>query len=1568
MKNKIFKSGFCEKLKLLLIPIGLLIGSLTTQVWAYSPVYLNGDFTGGNWGTNGNGSETYQVNYELDGSNSGHYFLPIYTSSGDKYWRFCENNGSAYLNCPATDNEVMNVGTAPYQIEGGHKYNFKSTVDAGIIAVHIHQNYDGKGKSANGSNDRPRVWLERPTIYIWHNWSGNTSNWGDNGGAGQKAMTDNNDGTYYYDGVYSASGTNVGIQGSAAIKKYFADNAMTKVGSPVSGNKCRFTWDSNGNSDPYVGYDAETSHRGSLTITKILTITYHGNGNEGGSAPSNEEVLYNTATATYTNTGNMTKTNYAFIGWNTQADGRGTHYDAGANITLTTNKDLYAEWVPCWVLRGGNSGSADGSDAMGDWTPQEMTIIGTNAFMIELDLAASTTYYFKICDRHNGKKADYSTYTHYGNNGTMSGTTLDWNFESNKGNCTLSTGASGGGTWRFAWNASSKYLCVYAPADASKSSFTQGKYIYFDARSNSTWKSSEFKAKFWFKNLATGADDGDIQCFHANALEDWVYYALVPANKTWGSVQMNSRNASTDAFNYDANTIYARGRSNANQNCMVVPSSGGSGVTLSWGTYCPPMSSATLSDNSTNKISWQDAGNDGSTSGKAILVSTSKTIEVSGAATKALDDTNMTINYDFKVGGSSAQAGSSNTYSKGSLSNNTPYTITMDAYNTYNGATGTKLTAGQTLYYKALDTYSVTNTLTNISSNGRSGSDAAAYNIAYTATLSVGTGYNLPATITVKRGETTLTASTHYTYNSSTGALSINAAQVTGNLTIIAAGVAKTYTEADNLDKNGGDAHGKYTATYEATSIVINTPPTYTGYTIDGYYGEAGLTTYIADAEGNLQASKNVGGYAVTDEDAQWKRDANITLYTKWTPNPYTLTLDDQFGSTAFKVAANSGDATIDVTFDSNTNLTSGITPPQREGYIFGGYYTETGGSGTQIIDENGDVKASASDASYTYTDASRNWKYVGNLTVYAKWTDDNVYVFIGDDRPEQYGGGFYDYGFWRSDDNWAKGKAPSDIDNHEVILIKQPSVENVSGQTYTACAKNVKIITNGSYTCVDGTEIPIAEYPKLDIDDNGAIVVKEYVKTYDLVGKTFGPTTSMNLHINAGTGRWGTAGSGGVLIMGDKITDNKAWVEFYTKAHKASHYDDEKGETVNDYVNQYFGIPFDSTSVYDYEGVYLYAYKAETNSYEAAGNKPVNPFMAYLMLRTETEGTTLHMTGRLALPGANPEDPERLKVLNLHSKEDATASNMFANSWNGPIDIKAMDVEGVNTDFVGVEPTFYFYNAGSKYDQEQAGSKMGDGAGQWSSFPVAAVKADPSSYPQSVIPPQQAFLLVAQSNASSATHTLTLDYYKHVYKPAYDLVNAGEKIEIAPTRAPRHATMEYPLEIIQLHVQGADREYSDRVIMYQRNDFSDGIDQGWEGRKIMGSSFAPQMFSISEDGKMSINAVKDVEGTVIGFRKGSEDAQYTISFEYRGEDVWYLNDLKEEKSTLISDEDTYMFTSNDSDIETRFVISATPIHKTPTSVDNLNDGVKARKQMIDGTLYIIRDGRIYSTTGAMVK
>lgn len=100
------------------------------------------------------------------------------------------------------------------------------------------------------------------------------------------------------------------------------------------------------------------------------------------------------------------------------------------------------------------------------------------------------------------------------------------------------------------------------------------------------------------------------------------------------------------------------------------------------------------------------------------------------------------------------------------------------------------------------------------------------------------------------------------------------------------------------------------------------------------------------------------------------------------TPKNYTITLNNQSATTG-------GTANIAVTFDATTNLsgTPAITVPEKTGYTFGGYYTATGGSGTQIIDEDGNVNASASDASYTYTSATKQWKYANNIELYAKWT-----------------------------------------------------------------------------------------------------------------------------------------------------------------------------------------------------------------------------------------------------------------------------------------------------------------------------------------------------------------------------------------------------------------------------------------------------------------------------------------------------------------------------------------------------------------------------------------------------
>ena len=73
------------------------------------------------------------------------------------------------------------------------------------------------------------------------------------------------------------------------------------------------------------------------------TITYHGNGNTGGSAPS-AGVYENGATATVATKGSLEKTGYSFTGWNTESDGSGDPYAVGATFPISSNMDLYAQW------------------------------------------------------------------------------------------------------------------------------------------------------------------------------------------------------------------------------------------------------------------------------------------------------------------------------------------------------------------------------------------------------------------------------------------------------------------------------------------------------------------------------------------------------------------------------------------------------------------------------------------------------------------------------------------------------------------------------------------------------------------------------------------------------------------------------------------------------------------------------------------------------------------------------------------------------------------------------------------------------------------------------------------------------------------------------------------------------------------------------------------------------------------------------------------------------------------------------------------------------------------------
>ena len=87
----------------------------------------------------------------------------------------------------------------------------------------------------------------------------------------------------------------------------------------------------------------------------------------------------------------------------------------------------------------------------------------------------------------------------------------------------------------------------------------------------------------------------------------------------------------------------------------------------------------------------------------------------------------------------------------------------------------------KTIQYKK---YNVEYSLQNCSTNGAAYASKAA-NLSFTITPNE--GYALPTTITVKRGDDTLTQNTHYTYNSSTGAVVVTSTYLTGNIKITCA-------------------------------------------------------------------------------------------------------------------------------------------------------------------------------------------------------------------------------------------------------------------------------------------------------------------------------------------------------------------------------------------------------------------------------------------------------------------------------------------------------------------------------------------------------------------------------------------------------------------------------------------------------------------------------------------------------------------------------------------------------------------------------------------------------------
>ncbi len=208
------------------------------------------------------------------------------------------------------------------------------------------------------------------------------------------------------------------------------------------------------------------------------------------------------------------------------------------------------------------------------------------------------------------------------------------------------------------------------------------------------------------------------------------------------------------------------------------------------------------------------------------------------------------------------------------------------------------------------------------------------------------------AGIEQKKAAQTSTASYNYKFNSST----------TNGYAIIyfdEAGVWYELEQSLKYDANGGTGSAPATAYYlKGTNATAASNP----FTARAYYTFGGWNTaqYIT-------GTNYAAGASVT-------MNANTTLYAKWTR---TVTLNQEDATTQ---------GSTSVTGTYNCSTLPAITNPSKDGYDFGGWYTETAGGGSFVINTSGQLQPSK----YHWTDASGRFDRTttkDGAPLYAKWT-----------------------------------------------------------------------------------------------------------------------------------------------------------------------------------------------------------------------------------------------------------------------------------------------------------------------------------------------------------------------------------------------------------------------------------------------------------------------------------------------------------------------------------------------------------------------------------------------------
>lgn len=310
------------------------------------------------------------------------------------------------------------------------------------------------------------------------------------------------------------------------------------------------------------------------------------------------------------------------------------------------------------------------------------------------------------------------------------------------------------------------------------------------------------------------------------------------------------------------------------------------------------------------------------------------------------------------------------------------------------------------------------------------------------------------------------------------------------------------------------------------------------------------------------------------------------------------------------------------------------------------------------------------------------------------------------------------------------------------------------------------------------------------------------------------------------------------------------------------------------------------------------------------------------------------------------------------HDIDIPAGYTVIANSWVAPIYIKAI----TNDDMDGIsDKTIYFFNTGSDPDKSGSVTANATGDARWAAGTYVSVPINAASYTgDSLISSMQGFYIYTETAGS-----LHLDYNRHV-RPTSSRNIVGGRMH-APKRV--KAESNEP-DVLKLIARG--KNFDDRLIVMEREDFTRRYDSGWDGEAWGGSDLSPMVYITNEAGvDEAVSAIPEFEGTVITFRAG-EDSEYRFEFTYNPDaEPLYLFDTENNSYTEIVTGNAYYFTTSDKAPHKRFILTrnapqiATGVGQVPS--DQV-PSTKARKLLIEDKLYILLNGMLYDATGKLVR